>query len=151
MERILELEPAKGLKYAGFAKQQKDPSFLGENVDVEPFYEAFWNEGKGEQKLDQMPGDLIVVERGGGSGRQTAGCWGVRQGWAWCWGGLRGELSSCVSGRSVALRISWDCLGVWVQTRKTSPWLQTPGGYQLFSTSPTRAGFKCSRTQPCRP
>lgn len=96
-------------------------------------------EGKGEHKLDRAPGDLIVVERGEGSGRQTTGCWGVRRGWASCWGGLRGESSSCVSGRSVALRISRDCLGVWVQTRKTSPWLQAPSGYQLFSTSPTRA------------
>lgn len=57
------------------------PRSWGENLEGEkPFHGAFWNEVKWEEELDWDPGDLTAVERGKGSGRQTAGLWGIRQG-----------------------------------------------------------------------
>lgn len=104
------------------------PQSWGENLEGEkPFHGVFWNEVKWEEELAWDPGDLTAVERGKGSGRQTARLWGIRQGGL----GARvaGESSSCGSGRSLALRISQGCLGVLIQTRKTLPWLQAPSGY----------------------
>ena len=90
------------------------PWSWGENLEGEkPFHGAFWNEVKWEEELDWAPGDLTAVERGKGSGRQTAGLQRVRQ------GGLGARVASSMGSQvpveeevhlpSGSLRDVWVC------------------------------------------
>ena len=81
LEKVLTWRLLSTHKDPHFAGQQRVPLVLGRKLRRrKTFPWGIWNEVKWEEELDWDPGDLTAVERGKGSGRQTLGLWGIRQG-----------------------------------------------------------------------
>ena len=123
------------------------PWSWGENLEGEkPFHGAFWNEVKWEEELDRAPGDLTAVERGKGSGCQTAGLRGVRQ------GGLGARVASSMGSQvpveadvhlpSGSLRDVWVC---WFRLEKHFLGCKLPVATNCFPLLQPGQAY-CSRT-----